>query len=206
MNRREFIQCAAVLVSGTAASQIGFSMTQEQQTYLATAPAYTTNKVNYFSEQQRKVVSAIAEIIIPRTETPGAIDAGVPKFIELMVSDWLNEQELEIFRAGMKELETRIPQEFGAPFDQLEPGQQLSILEDMEAQASDSAWYDFGSTFRQFVSDAPFICQLKELTIFGFFTSEIGCTQVLRDNPMPMKFDGDIPLAPDESTWSTSTL
>jgi gluconate 2-dehydrogenase gamma chain len=204
MNRREFLQCAAILVSGAGASQLGFTLTQEQQTYLATAPDYNSATVNYFTGAQRKIVAAAAEIIIPRTDTPGAIDAGVPHFIELMASDWLNEQEQAIFAAGLTDLETRIPQEYGTSFDQLNLAQQQEILQALEDAAADSPWYDFGNVLRGFISDAPFICQMKELTIWGFFTSEVGATQVLRYDPMPMKFDGDIPLSPQDSTWASS--
>jgi gluconate 2-dehydrogenase gamma chain len=203
MNRREFLQCAAILVSGAGASQLGFTLTQEQQTYLATAPNYNSTPGNYLTGAQRKIVAAMAEVIIPRTDTPGAIDAGVPTFIELMASDWFNDQEKATFAAGMKDLETRIPKEYGKTFDQLSAEEQLGIMEAMEDAASDSPWYEFGNVMRQFISDAPFICQIKELTVWGFFTSEVGATQVLRYNPMPMHFDGDIALSLQDSTWAT---
>ena len=142
----------------------------------------------------------MCEAIIPRTDTPGAIDAGVPQFVELMVRDWLSDEERAIFDRGMQDMMERIPREKNASFDKLELSDQLAILEAMEAEASDSPWYEFGNVQRQFISDAPFICQLKELTAWGFFTSEVGSTQVLRYNPMPMYFDGDVPLGPDESS------
>ncbi len=201
MNRREFMQCAALLVSGASASQLGFSLSEEQRAYLASAANYNTGATDYFSEAQRAIVAAMAEIVIPRTDTPGAIDAGVPRFIELMARDWLNDQERAIFSAGLADMASRIPAQYGAPFDQLETPTQLAIMQDLEDAASDSAWYDFGNVQREFISDAPFICQVKELTIFGFFTSERGSTEVLRHNPMPMYFDGDVPLGPDESSW-----
>jgi glucoside 3-dehydrogenase (cytochrome c) hitch-hiker subunit len=202
MNRREFLQCAAIIIGGTSASQLGFALTKEQEVYLATAPDYIAGDVNAFSDAQRKIVAAVTEIIIPRTDTPGAIDAGVPRYIELMVADWLNEEEKSIFDAGLADLESRIPAEHGKPFDQLGADTQLSILEELEDKASDSPWYDFANVQREFISDAPFICQIKELTIWGFFTSEVGAKQVLRYNPMPMQFDGDIPLSPDDSSWA----
>ena len=202
MNRREFLQCAAILISGSSAAQLGFSLSEEQQVYLASAPDYNTHKVNYFSPAQRDIVAAMAEAIIPRTETPGAIDAGVPHYIELMVADWFNDGERAIFDAGLADMELRIPAEYGKPFAQLTAKEQLNILEDLEGAASDSTWYELGNVQRDFVEDAPFICQMKELTIWGFFTSEEGGSQVLRYDPMPMYFDGDIPLAPDDSTWA----
>lgn len=206
MNRREFLQCAAILVTGASASQLGFALTGEQQAYLATAPDYNRTAVHFFSQAQRKIVAAVAERIIPRTDTPGAIDARVPQFIELMAQDWLNEQESAIFQAGLTDLEQRIPAEYGATFDALEEKQQIEILEALEDAASDSSWYDFGNVMREFVSDAPFICQIKELTIWGFFTSEAGATQVLRYDAMPMKFDGDLPLGPDDSAWAVPSI
>ena len=151
-------------------------------------------------------MAAISEVIIPRTDTPGAIDARVPFFIELMVANWLNDGERAIFGAGLKDIESRIPPEYGRPFDQLDAGEQLKIMEELERAAADSPWYAFGNSQREYISDAPFICQLKELTIWGFFTSQEGASQVLRYNPMPMYFDGDVPLAPDASSWASFML
>ena len=202
MNRREFLQCAALLISGSSAAQLGFALSGEQETYLATAPNYIAGELTLLTPEQRNIIAAIAEVIIPRTETPGAIDAGVPRFIELMAQDWMNAQEREIFEAGLADMQTRIPKTFGSSFDKLKPTQQLEILEQLESDASESSWYEFANVQRQFISDAPFICQMKELTIWGFFTSEVGATQVLRYEPMPMLFDGDIPLGPDDSTWA----
>ena len=203
MNRREFLQCAAILVSGSSAAQLGFSLTEEQEVYLATAPDFTATPVNYFTPPQREIIAAMVETIIPRTDTPGAIDAGVPIFVELMVAHWLNEEETAIFNAGLTDMEVRIPADFGQAFQALAPEQQLEVMEALEDEASGSSWYDFGNVQRDFVSDAPFICQLKELTVWGFFTSREGGSQVLRYDPMPMYFDGDTPLRQDDSSWLT---
>ena len=203
MNRREFLQCAAILVSGSSAAQLGFTLNEEQEVYLATAPDFSTTPVDYFTPVQRKIIAAMAETIIPRTDTPGAIDAGVPVFVELMVAHWLNEEERAIFNTGLADIEARVPATFGQAFHMLSPAQQLEIMEALEDEASGSSWYDFTNVQRDFVSDAPFICQLKELTVWGFFTSREGGSQVLRYDPMPMYFDGDIPLKKEDSSWLT---
>lgn len=202
MNRREFLQCAAILISGSSAAQLGFALTEEQQVYLATAPNYNTTEVDYFTPEQRKIIAAMTEVVIPRTDTPGAIDAGVPRYIELMVANWMEEGERNIFDTGLADIETRIPREYGKPFHELPADDQLAIMEGLESAASESSWYDFANVQREFISDAPFICQLKELTIYGFFTSEAGSKQVLRYDPMPMEFDGEYPLSENDSTWA----
>jgi gluconate 2-dehydrogenase gamma chain len=206
MNRRHFLECAALLVSGVSASSLGWTLTEEQHVHIASAANYTDQNADYFTPEQRLVVAAIAETIIPRTDTPGAIDAGVPRFIELMVADWCNDEEREIFRVGMEQLDVYTREEYGAPFYELDQKAQLQTLEMLEDQASDSPWYQLGNIRRDFISDAPFICQIKELTVWGFFTSEQGGTQTLRYEPMPMYFDGDIPLKPDDSTWNIGPL
>ena len=206
MNRREFLECAALLITGASASQMGFALSEEQLVYLATAPSYTEQELTYLNEAQRATVAAMAETIIPRTETPGAIDAGVPRFIELMVQQWMNDEERAIFDRGLAAMLKTVAADTGKPFEQLDQKTRTDILAAMEAEASESSWYDVGNVSREFVSDAPFICQVKELTIWGFFTSEVGGTQVLRYDPMPMQFESDIPLAPDESSWMGGLL
>jgi hypothetical protein len=206
MNRRHFLECAALLISGVSASRMGWTLTEQQRVHLASAPNYIDRAVDYFTPEQRSVVAAIAETIIPRTETPGAIDAGVPRFIELMLANWCNDEEREIFQQGLARLELHTRSEYDKRFDELDADARLETLEAMEADASESAWYDLGNIRRDFISDAPFICQIKELTVWGFFTSEEGGSQVLRYDPMPMYFDGDIPLKPDDSSWSARTL
>ncbi len=207
MNRREFMQCAAVLVSGATISSLGFTMNHEQHAFIASAPNYIRKPVNFFSAIQRSTVSAISEAIIPATDTPGAIAAGIPAFIELMVSEWFNSQEQALFMEGLDALIQQTQEQHQKSFDEITMSEQVTLLEKLEDDASDSSWYQRGNVMRDIVSDAPFICQIKELTTWGFFTSEVGGKQVLRDNPMPMRFDGEIPLKPEESSWvSTYTV
>lgn len=206
MNRREFLQCATLLISGIGASKMGWALSEEQQVYLATAPNFTDREIDYFTPAQRELVAAIAETIIPRTDTPGAIDANVPRYIEIMVAEWLNDEERAIFNNGLSQLQEHTQQELGMTFVQLDVEARTQVLEGLEAAASDSSWYDLGNVRREFISDAPFICQIKELTVWGFFTSEVGGTEVLRSNIMPMRFDGEYPLASDDSSWSGRIL
>ena len=201
MNRREFLQCATLLISGVGATRMGWALSEEQQVYLATAENFADRDIDYFTPPQRDLVAAIAEAIIPRTDTPGAIDANVPRYIEIMVAEWLNDEERALFMQGLKQLQEQAEAERGAAFVELDSDSQTKMLEDLEAAASDSSWYDLGNVRRDFISDAPFICQVKELTVWGFFTSEVGGTQVLRYEVMPMRFDGNVPLGSDDSTW-----
>lgn len=199
MNRREFLQVAALLAAGASSIPRGWTLSGEQQAFLAAKPDYIDrHKLDFFTPLQRSTIAAIAEQIIPATDTPGAKDAGVPRFIELMVANWFNDNERSAFIAGLDSFMTTTDGEFAA----LPPAQQLALLEQAEDIASDSDWYELGNTLRIWDDSAPFICQLKELTVLGFFLSRVGATQVLRNNPMG-SFKGDVPLAEDDTAYNT---
>ena len=65
MNRREFLQCAAILITGVSASQLGFTLSAEQTVYLAAAPDYNTTPVNFFTPVQREIVQRCVKPLSP---------------------------------------------------------------------------------------------------------------------------------------------
>ena len=198
MNRREFLQCAAVLAAGASSAPASWALSNEQSRFLAGQPNYIERQpLTYFNDEQRAAISAAAEQVIPITDTPGAADAGVGRFIELMVSDWFNDAERELFDAGLADLQARAAGDFAS----LPRTEQLQLLEQLESEAGDAQWYALGNVTRVWDSEAPFICQFKELTVLGYMLSEVGATQFLRVNPMG-SFSGDIPLAEDDSAYA----
>jgi hypothetical protein len=115
-----------------------------------------------------------------------------------MASDWFNAAELQVFMDGLTDLQSRAD----GDFTQLSPTAQLALLEQLEEESADAPWYELGNVLRVWDDSAPFICQFKELTVLGFFLSEVGAKQVLRINPMG-EFKGDIPLAADDPAYVT---
>ncbi|MFP6655181.1 MAG: gluconate 2-dehydrogenase subunit 3 family protein, partial [Myxococcota bacterium] len=199
MNRRQFLQCAAVVVANASVVPASWAMNPEQQRFLAGRPSYVDrHPLTFFDSEQRAVVAAIAEQIIPKTDTPGAGDAGVPRFIELMVADWFNEKERRLFMDGLADLRTRSD----GSFAEQTAADQLLMLEELERETEDSSWYEIGNVMRVWDDTAPFICQFKELTALGFFLSEVGATQVLRLNSMGA-FHGDVPSSPSKPSYAS---
>ncbi len=198
MKRREFLQCAALLTAGTGFVPPSWGLSTEQQQFIAGQNEYIARaEPKLFNTRERELVSVIAEQIIPRTNTPGAIDAGVPRFIEAMVADWFTEPEQQFFMQELQALNKRWPD-----FLQLSPQAQLNKLEALEDDAKDAPWFNFGNTFRVWDSDAPFICQLKELTVLGFMLSKVGHEQFLRPNPMGA-FNGDVALDAGQPAYAS---
>ncbi|MEP0203915.1 MAG: gluconate 2-dehydrogenase subunit 3 family protein [Halioglobus sp.] len=202
MNRREFLQCAALISAGATVVPKGWTLSQDQSRYLAASPPYIEQAApSFFSVSQRADVRAMADLIIPRTDTPGALDAGADRFIELMVSDWFNEAEQQHFMAGLAEIRDRS----GGDFTARTSAQQLALLEALESESADANWYAPFSTMRVWDDSAPFICQLKELAVLGFTLSEVGATQFLRPNPMG-SLNGSLPLGPDDPAYDKESM
>jgi hypothetical protein len=109
---------------------------------------------------QQRLVSRIADAIIPATDTPGAIDVQVPQFIDHILSDWASPGERTLFLAGLTELAGRARGLDGSAFLEL-----LGTL-DGERSSAAGAGHAFG--------------RIKSLTVYGYFTSQIVQRDVLK--------------------------
>ncbi len=199
MNRREFLELGTLVLAGVASNPLKAS--QDQPVFLIASENYSSKSPQYWNTSDKALISRVVDIILPRDEFPGGLDAGVPKYIELMVFEWLDDAERKRFLEGMKALNDLAEARFKSEAVLLSDKQLTDLLNDLEKQSEDHPWYNTLPITRDYVSDAPFICQVKELCAWGFFNSEVGGTQVLRYEMMPMAFDGHRELDPESSSW-----
>jgi gluconate 2-dehydrogenase gamma chain len=164
-----------------------------------------TYKPEFFSEQQAGTISELAEIILPKTTTPGAKDVGVPGFIDQMLREVYAQEEKDKFLAGLTEFEEDAKTEYGRRFVLLDKEEQIALVKKHHHKAltasSDSGatgWWNAGSG-----GEKPFILKVKELTLIGFFTSETGATQVLQHKQVPGTYKGCVPLKEVGKAWAT---
>ncbi len=152
----------------------------------------------FFTEDQARLVSELAEIIIPKTDTPGAKDAGVPGFIDLILKDCYKKEDQDRFLTGLAEFDAAAKTAYGDSFIYLEPEKQLEFAKSQN-EAAIKAMNEDRSAPR------PFFLVAKELTLLGFFTSEPGATQVLQYVAVPGSYKGCIPLseAGNGKTWAS---
>ena len=130
---------------------------------------------------QLDTVTQIAELILPETETPGATSARVPEFIDLMLTEWFSAAERGRFLQGLAGIDARSRQIYGGVFLDLRDADQRALL-----QALDGVSGPEGSAEDAFAT-------LKQLTIYGYFTSEAVMKNVTRHPVIPGRFDGCIP-------------
>lgn len=149
----------------------------------------------FFSTDEAGIVEAIAERIIPHTDTPGAKDAGVPAFIDTMMAEFYQEDEKKAFREGIKTVMTDARAAYGKSFVSLAPEQQDELLRKYDAEAYDK---------ERKPENKHFFRMMKELTVLGFCTSEPGATEFLKYDPAPGDYKGCIPYAEVGAAWATS--
>jgi hypothetical protein len=195
MNRRELLTQLALAAGGTLVSAVA-------EAALRGAALHVPPAQSALQPLERELVRQLAELILPRTDTPGAIDAGVPAFIDQIVSNWYSPQEREIFREGLASLDVFCRQAWSRPFTECDPEQQTKAL---SAAEDSSRGYEetSGRRIRDVPDEqSPFFYKLKLLTVLGYYTSEVGSTQELSYDPVPGKYDGDLDFETVGRQWS----
>ena len=163
--------------------------------------AYEPTEVgeNLFSPEDGQLLNELGEAILPATDTPGAKDADVGPFITQYVSDCYDEAQQELFRAGLEDLRERTQVVYGTDFAGLTDSQRRAFVDDLDMTARIVAE---GAGEEPDAADLHWFTMVKQLVIFGFFTSEIGGTEVLRYVAVPGRYDGDVEYE-GEPAWAT---
>jgi len=224
IDRREAIRRAALLFGGALSASSIAGVLAGCSGSDVHAAGWTPRA---FSAEQAELAATIAEHILPQTDTPGARAAGVHRFIDAMLADYHRPEERERFLAGLADVNVRATRDHGRAFLECGEAQQRDVLETLDREAFSrrniqAAVNDEGKeterggagtpslptaktdTARR-GSDAiqrPFMRTMKELTVLGYYTSEIGATKELRYLRVPGRFDGCVPLAANDRTWA----
>lgn len=161
----------------------------------------------------RSLLAEIAEVIIPKTDTPGAKDTGTPEVIEILLKDCYNEDQQKHFVAGLKDLEEE-SKKLGGGFASLDDANKLTVLETMRDKARaereeakkvkivDSETGKEKEDHTKKDPPVPFFTLVRDLTIFGYYSSEYGVTQAFEYSPVPGKYDPCIKVSPDQRAYS----
>lgn len=194
MDRREALKRTAWMMGGIISAPAIAGVLKG-----CTAAPVVDWKPQFFNNEQAALVTRLADLIIPKTDTPGAKEAGVPEFIDLMLKDVYSEEDQKRFTDGIKAFNTEAEKQHGDPFIELSDEEQVSFLTSVHKQAVE----DEKGPNRP--AKRPFILMTKELTMLGFFTSKAGATQVLQYEAVPGSYKGCIPVseAGNGKTWAS---
>lgn len=142
-----------------------------------------------------ELVATIAEAIIPATDTPGARAAGVHEFIDILLAEWFPQAQRDRFLAGLEHVEELAQSEHGQEFAEIEPEAQHELLAGLDEEA-------IGARENGSGDERPFFSMMKELTLVGYYTSEVGATQELQWLAAPGRYEGNIPTEEVGRAWA----
>ena len=187
MNRREALSRVAIIMGGTVLGAEAFL-----------SGCKTASTGISFSAADISFLDEVAETILPATNTPGAKEAKVGEFMKVMVTDCYEAKDQTIFMDGIKKLDEASSKANGKTFMESDAKQrhELLVALDKEAKAHQTA--------KKPEEPKHYFTMMKELTLTGFFTSEVGATKALRYVAVPGKFEGSVPYTKGEKAWATS--
>ena len=200
MNRREAIQRTA-MVLGYAISAPALAGVLNG---CKATPELTYTPV-FFTEDQAMSIAELAELIIPKTTTPGAKEAGVPAFIDSMLKEVYVKEDQDKFLKGLSDFDDDAQKTYGNTFASCKPEERVALFKKYHDAAiatlgtgGPTGWWNTSGG-----ADKPFVLKVKELTLLGFFTSAPGATQVLQYKAVPGPFKGCVPLTEVGKAWAT---
>ena len=207
MNRREALSSVALLFSGTIIGAEAFF----------TGCKATPEKEGLFAASDIALLDEVGETILPTTAlSPGAKAANIGNFMKVMVTDCYPESDQNTFVAGIKKLNEASKEKYGRDFMNLPTGEKHNLLVALDKEAKDyqDAVAKRNSTLtaeqrhkreaNKADEDSPhYFAMMKQLTLWGYFTSEPGATKALRYVPVPGRYEGCIPYKKGDRAWAT---
>jgi hypothetical protein len=195
MQRREALRLLAGAATLPLLSRDAFSLFQEVHQQIPQTAA-----LKALDPHQNATVLTISELIIPQTDTPGAKAARVNEFIDLIVADWYDQQEKSAFLTGLADVDRRSQDLFSKDFVDCSGKQQIQILNDLDEDSGVKSEPTLRYRARNAVpEEKPFFSMIKQLTLIGYYTSEIGFVQELHEEIIPARHAGCAPLSAEAS-------
>jgi gluconate 2-dehydrogenase gamma chain len=147
-------------------------------------------QARYLTPAQLALAGAIADRIIPRTDTPGAADVGVPAFIDLLYGEFMTDAERQLLTTGLVDVESAATSAHGASFPTLAADRQDVLLRNIAGAEKGR--------------DGGFFGLIRSATVLGYFTSEPVGRNVLHYDPVPGRYEGCIPIEQvGRRNWTT---
>ncbi len=203
LNRREILERMAAVTGGAVSLAVLGACDAD-----VSVPENTDElELKALNKAQFDLVGDIADTIIPDTDTPGAKAVNVHFLIDELAANWMTAEEREGFLADLTALDERIRQEHGKSFSELSENERGQMLDQLGAEmlaAEGAGEYEtglsnvgVGGANRKHVYK-----ELRELTIYGYYTSEVGASEELIYDPIPGEFKGCIPFSDVGKAWS----
>ena len=187
MQRRELFR---LLAAGAALPVFDSSLLAAFQD----AHPKSTYTLRTLNPHQNATVVTMTDLIIPETDTPGAKVVRVNEFIDLILTEWAHDDERQNFLSGLDDIDKRSNAIFGKNFVDVTPVQQEAVLSELDQRYAidreDRAAHPYVRRPHNPQLTGDFFGVVKRLTLYGYYTSEVGFTQELRKQIIPGAYHG----------------
>lgn len=173
----------ALAACGKRESQAGNNKPSMALKYASEGKFLNVNEVGF--------LTALSQTIIPKTDTPSAVDAGVPQTLQELLSNWGDDNFRLYWREGLSNLSKALRQRSGQDFEKLSNIQRQNTLDKYDRLV-----------FSQDVNDA-FYDDMKRTVVMAYYMSEPGATEELHYEPVPGEWRGDVPFSEIGKAWAT---
>ncbi len=199
MDRRDALARVALLMGGTVIGADFFlSSCSSPAKPEAKAGGEAATEQPTLSLDQVHLLDEVGETILPTTQTPGAKAARVGRFMAVMVRDCYKPADQKIFLNGLSQLDKDCQKHSGKGFLACDLAQRTAFLTALDKEQK-------AFTANQRADDpAHYFRMMKQLTLLGYFTSEVGATKALRYLPVPGRYDGNVPYKKGDRAWATT--
>ncbi|WP_100614533.1 gluconate 2-dehydrogenase subunit 3 family protein [Confluentibacter citreus] len=155
----------------------------------------------FLKEEEAKTISTLVDIILPRTETPGALDVKVDIFIDKVIAQTYDATEQEIIRAEIAAFNADCEKTFGNIFIDLNKTDQIKVLQEAETNSGKINPGVWGASVGE-QKPIGFYRTMKSMAIWAYFTSEEIGKNVLSYDPVPGNYEPCKPLSEIGNRWS----
>ena len=201
MNRRNALERVALIFGGTVIGGTAFLQGCKSADKGAAAFSLSKDQIAFLDE--------VAETIIPlstkkvfiedkwqESVIPGAKAAKVGEFMQVMVADCYDQKDQQIFSEGLVKLDTQCTSKYSKTFMEITAEERTALLNEINKELK---VYNEG---KKEGDPNHYFGMLKQLTLLGYFTSEIGATQALRYVAIPGKYEGCVPYKKGDRAWA----
>jgi gluconate 2-dehydrogenase gamma chain len=224
IDRREALRRTALLLGGALSAPAIAGVLAGCEARRGSGGAWTPRAL---TTDQGELVATIADHILPETDTPGARGAGVHRFIDTMLAEYYPTEERHRFLAGLADVDARARRDCGRAFLRCGAEGQRAVLDRLDREAftapvprpvpDPAKETERGAADTKAPAEpksesvqrpapgrreVPFFRTMKELTLLGYYTSEIGATRELHHVQVPGRFEGCVPLTQVGRTWA----
>ncbi|MCG8323215.1 MAG: gluconate 2-dehydrogenase subunit 3 family protein [Cytophagales bacterium] len=157
----------------------------------------------FFDENQARMIMEVSEHIIPKTDTPGAKEAGVHIFIDAFVKHCVPAKLQNVIPDGLANLENKSQSRFRKSFLDLSKEEQIATLTEIAEEDYSQEKESGTPAYLEGGQEVPaFFKTMKQLTLMGYFNSEKGATEALAFVDIPGEYEPCIPLEEGQKAWA----